>query len=112
MRTIHCLQFSGAPLDNGIRDVLYLAACKMIGDRKGRMTFKDENAEGIIETAGKRRTVTSAMRGIEFTAQIDCTNGTSLVCKFLVDDVNMMPEEDVIEGLMGWYVGYPNRDAR
>ncbi len=103
--SIHCLLVSGGSLDNGVRDALYLTACRMIRRRKIKARFTDENAQGVVETAGKRSSLSSAVFGIEFTATVDCKQGNSLTCKFLVNDIDMLSEDQLLEGPAIWVRG-------
>ena len=93
--SIQCLMTAGAPLDKGIGTALYLAACSLIRSRKSYVRFTDENGSGGVSTEHKRRFVSSGMGGIEFTAIVDFGSRTTK-CRFLVNDVNMPTEEEVL----------------
>lgn len=102
MKSFYCVLVQGGQLDDGVRTALYLTACEMLKDSKGRLKFTDELAEGVVTTDGKVVSLSSAVRGISFDAVVDCKKGISIKCRFLVDHKNLIPEEEFYDGLAAW----------
>lgn len=89
---------SGPHIDNGIRTVLFLSACKMLHDKSTSARFQDENGEEEVTTKHECRTVTSFMKGVEFEAVVEHRHGTTR-CRFLVNDTNIPDDETVLRDL-------------
>jgi hypothetical protein len=102
MQSFNCLLVQGGNLDNGTRDILYMSASAMLRKGKNVARFRDEMAQGKVTTEGRRRTISSVISGIEFSAIIDCRSGNSVKCRFLVDDRNLIPDRDFHEDLIKW----------
>jgi hypothetical protein len=104
--------FSGPSLNNGIRTALYLAARKLILSGKNCIRFKDEDGEGGVSTRHRRVVVASGMVGIEFSAVVEMNDRTTK-CRFIVNDLKMPPESEILDGSYEWFtfdVTAPDRD--
>lgn len=93
---------SGGPLDSGIRTALYLAACEILQDKKKCLDFVDENATGRVTTNYNHVFMSSAMRGIEFTAVIETNHSGQINCRFLVNDRHVLTESEALSGNYSW----------
>lgn len=99
---IHCLMLAGGALDEGIRLTLYLVACDLIRSRERYKSFTDEIGSGGVSTEGQRATIGS-LSGISFTATVDLAKGRTIKCSFIVRDVDMPGEEEVLGGAFRWH---------
>lgn len=109
---LHCLMFSGAPLDDGLRTALYMTARDMIRGGLEYAHFVDENGQGGVSTKNKHHTV-GGMSGILFSADIDWKDH-STKCTFLVRPQNMLDDVELMDENFKWFgmrLGFDPGDA-
>lgn len=70
MNHIHCIMFTGLPLTDEIRNLLFEIAQGMISTKKGKGTIKTPYIEGTVTTKWHRRGLGSTY-GYEFVANIE-----------------------------------------
>ena len=93
--------FTGAPLNDGMRTALYMAARKLIQSGRNFIKFKDKDGEGGVSTKHRRKVIASGMVGIEFSAVVEYGNRTTK-CHYIVNDIKMPSEDELFNDGYRW----------
>ena len=93
MLDFHCLMYSGVPFSEEIRDFLVDSARRMKRKRLKRQSFKSPSYEGEIRTRFTPYFVSSSLRGIMFTAELECEEGKTMV-RYLVTPQELKKKDD------------------
>jgi hypothetical protein len=85
--------FSGLPFSEEVREFLLDTARRMNRERAECQPFKSETYEGEVRTKFTPFFVSSHLRGILFTADLECAGGRTIV-RFLVTPSELRKRSD------------------